>query len=45
MTEVILASQAEKGLVRAPLYIIGKFKLWLALIEFAGIREVNHHEY
>jgi proteic killer suppression protein len=41
MTEVILASRAEKDVVRAPAHIVGKFKVWVAMIEFSCIREVR----
>lgn len=45
MTQVFWRSVVEKQLDRVPEVIARKFRLWVALVEESGIREVRKHKW
>jgi proteic killer suppression protein len=44
MTQVFWRSMVDKQLERVPEVITRKFRLWVALVEESGIREVRRHK-
>jgi hypothetical protein len=44
MTQVFWRSMVDKQLERVPEVITRKFRLWVALVEESGIREVRKHK-
>ena len=44
MTQVFWRSVVEKQLDRVPEVITRKFRLWVALVEESGLREVRKHK-